>query len=1079
MKKVLLFFIVLTYIKLEAQPILVNTSPYANVSTIAYDSINNKIFYNFLYGCQYWNIPCAYNYISAYKNLVNKHSYFDNTVSTVLSSSFQIGPPNYPVNNANSAAARQMVCENGSIYNNFGFYFNKIDTTGLATIWSYSPAVNPSYKEVSTFQIKNDSVFFFEKDSISGNNYYTLFLKNKLTGGTIPYNSIATTNPANSLGAIEGHVNNSLLINNSIILSGVFTASISGALVARNLVSINLATGQLQVPTVTFNIGTSILDMIINNNKIYLAGQFTMINGQTRNNYAVLDLNLNLLAENLQFTGWVDPPSATWVDKIIFYDKYLIAKGNFASIGPALFSFTNTYAARVVNIENNNAIMPWTLTLPGTPVKSEYTFQMIKNKLYIKNRPSFGSPFYIYCFEPVLNAANILFPGSTLANPIPSIAICSPDNGNANIFVAPIRYASVYNWTYSGANATLVPQGNGSTAKLIISTISTNGLLSVIGSNDCGLSTIAATLNVVINPKPTFTLPGSPQIIICNPDSTLVQGTTTNTNSTIWWRKAGTSTINPQPFYSKTPGNYFMVILDNTNGCKDSGAVMVNNMKALPNSKIISHIYPGVIIPIDTVTCYKPLVNIIAASDTAGVTITWKSINNNSVFPNPLTISLQNNLKIIVNRNNNNCVDSSIIVFVAQDNIKPNITVNNLNQTINCSNYTVGLTAAFSPSSSSSLWTGPANYTVSNPGSTTIPGKYFIKVKNQGNGCAQWDSLFVIANNNLVLMSSNDTTVCKQSPAILKSIRIGTLAGITYSWSSGSLINLAIVNPSVTTNYIVYANGAGGCFGTDTIKVNVPSDIQDSVLTFRSCDNSQTGSIVMFAKGGIPPYKYSINNGISFLSANSFTNLPYGNYNLIIKDSISCTKSSSVTLNNTSNLPVPKFLASTKNYKSDTIVLVDISLPKADSIRWLLPPQALKIGGNMFNPIITISDTGSFLITMRSFYGTCIINTVKLLRFFQTDSVHATYNNANGIKSFSLFPNPNTGQFTVIIEFYKKQNASVQAWDTSPYNYLQQNFYDVEIINMPVNLSQLQNGQYIMRVIGEYDAKNKPFIISK
>jgi hypothetical protein len=186
-----------------------------------------------------------------------------------------------------------------------------------------------------------------------------------------------------------------------------------------------------------------------------------------------------------------------------------------------------------------------------------------------------------------------------------------------------------------------------------------------------------------------------------------------------------------------------------------------------------------------------------------------------------------------------------------------------------------------------------------------------------------------------------------------------------------------------------------------------------------------------------------------------------------------------VSVNNLSSLPVPKFLASTRNFKSDTIVLVDISIPKADSVEWLLPVQASIIGGGMFDPIIAVNDTGEFVVTMKAFYGNCIINTSKLIKFSQNDSLHANYNNANGIKTLIIFPNPNTGQFTASIEFYKKQNASIQVWDTSPYKHLQQNYYDVDVISLPVDLSQLQNGSYILRVIGEYDSKNRSFIISK
>ena len=1075
MKKTLVILFILFLNKAFCQPILVNTnSPFQEVSTMAFDSVNNKVYYNISQGCLSWNVPCAMAYFPLLNNLMNKYDFADNNFSSYLNTGLMVGPASHSVSNYNASLSRQTFFEGANIYTNFGYYFNKIDTTSLATIWSYT--TNTGLKEISTFEIKNDSVYLFERDSSSLNNYYTVLLKNKLTGSAIPFNSLLANNPLNSLGSIEGNIKNSTRINNTIILSGVFTASVSGVLVARNLVTLNLLTGQLQVPPVSFLANTSIRDLKYKNNKLYLAGNFNSLNGLTRKNYAVLDNNLNLLTDTIQFDG-LGPSSGIWLDKIEFYENYLIAKGNFNKVDNAVVSATNSYSIRVINT-TNNTVLPWTINLPPGVAPDGYTFQMIKNKLYIKRRGSYPE-FYVYCFEPFSYCSNILFPGSIAANPSPSIAICAPDNGNTNIFSAPIKYVTSYNWIFSGTNATIVPLGNGSTAILILTTNSTSGILSVTGANDCGLTSNPSTLSIIVKQKPVFNLPISPQIIICNPDSTLLQTITTVTNSTVMWRKNLTSIYKPQPFYAKTAGNYYSIILDNTNGCKDSGLVIVNNFKAKPNSKITSHTYPGVSIPIDTVTCLKPTVNITGASDTSGVVITWKAIATNSVFSNPLNIITQGNLKVIVTRTINNCVDSSLIVLVGQDNLKPNVVVNTSNLTLNCSYYTASLSAIFSPGNCIAMWNGPLSYTANNPSTVNNIGKYYLTVNNTTNGCSKLDSVLVTANNNLVLKSSNDTTVCKLSPINLNSIRVGTLTGVTYTWSAGNNGNSITVNPFATTNYVISASGPGGCYGKDTIKVIIPSDIQDSILSYRSCDNSLTGTIVMFGKGGIPPYKYSINNGASFFSTNSFTNIPFGNYSLVIKDSIGCVRTSSASVNNLSSLPIPTFLASTKNYKSDTLVLVDISIPKADSVQWVLPTQATRIGGNMFNPIIVVSDTGQFLITMKAFYGNCIINATKLIKFFPQDSLHANYHNANGIKTVLLFPNPNTGQFTVSIEFYKKQNASVHVWDTSPFKHLQQNYYDVDMILLPVNLSQLQNGNYILRVIGEYDAKNKSFIINK
>lgn len=628
--------------------------------------------------------------------------------------------------------------------------------------------------------------------------------------------------------------------------------------------------------------------------------------------------------------------------------------------------------------------------------------------------------------------------------------------------------ATTYSWMPgTGLSSTYGPS--------VVATPTISNTYTVIGYGCLRTSTFV-TLNVV--PKPVFTPAAASQSLYCIPDSILLQSSTSNTNAVLQWRKAISSTYYSQPFYARTPGAYYSKVKDVVTGCADSSLINVVNVQVLPNAKVTSHTYVNALTPLDTVTCYQPTVSITGASDTSGVTITWKSVANNSVFPNPVVLTAQNNLKLIVKRSDNGCSDSSLIVLVNQDNALPTIVTNTNNLELNCSNYTATLSANFNPPTAYGVWKSAMTYTPSNPVTTSTPGKYKFEVTNPANGCKKTDSVMVVQNNNLLLKTNSDTTVCKLSAANLKASAIGTLSGITYTWSTNQTANAIVVNPSATTYYTVNASGSG-CSGSKVVKVIVPPDIQDSILAYRSCGENAVGSIVVFAKGGIAPYKYSINNGLNFYTSNSFTNAPFGNYTVVIKDSLGCSRSAGVTLDAGSNLPVPKFLASTKNYKSDTLVLVDVSVPKPDSVQWLLPPSASIIGGNMFNPIVAFSDTGSFVITMKGFYGSCIINATKLVGFLPYDSLEANYNNANGIKTFSLYPNPNNGVFTVFVEFYKKQNASIQVWDIGVTKHFQQNFYDVESITLPLSLTQLLDGGYLVRVIGEYDAKNKPFIISK
>jgi hypothetical protein len=63
---------------------------------------------------------------------------------------------------------------------------------------------------------------------------------------------------------------------------------------------------------------------------------------------------------------------------------------------------------------------------------------------------------------------------------------------------------------------------------------------------------------------------------------------------------------------------------------------------------------------------------------------------------------------------------------------------------------------------------------------------------------------------------------------------------------------------------------------------------------YESCYNNATGEIVFIPntiQGGSAPYMYSLDNGISFQTNTTFSNLKGGSYYLTIKDSKNCTQS--------------------------------------------------------------------------------------------------------------------------------------------------------------------------------------------
>ncbi|WP_188316090.1 gliding motility-associated C-terminal domain-containing protein [Chitinophaga agrisoli] len=98
-------------------------------------------------------------------------------------------------------------------------------------------------------------------------------------------------------------------------------------------------------------------------------------------------------------------------------------------------------------------------------------------------------------------------------------------------------------------------------------------------------------------------------------------------------------------------------------------------------------------------------------------------------------------------------------------------------------------------------------------------------------------------------------------------------------------------------DYGVLARDQHGCLGGQWVTITEPP-----AFTMRteqrdaSCYAYSDGSIRVDAQGGIPPYQYSNNNGLSWQETPLFNGISAGEYPLLVKDSTGCLLSSGITL---------------------------------------------------------------------------------------------------------------------------------------------------------------------------------------
>lgn len=163
---------------------------------------------------------------------------------------------------------------------------------------------------------------------------------------------------------------------------------------------------------------------------------------------------------------------------------------------------------------------------------------------------------------------------------------------------------------------------------------------------------------------------------------------------------------------------------------------------------------------------------------------------------------------------------------------------------------------------------------IPNPLTYTAPnGVIYIKVTN-GNGC------YAIAKVTLIVIPPVLSSILKEKVICIEDkTTLDAGPGFNgYLWSTGATTQ-SINNVGVGTYWVKLKTG--DCIALQTVKV-YPSE-QPVVSSIDISGNTVT----IYANGGTPPYKYSMDN-INWQDSNIFTNLARGEAKVYVKDSYDC-----------------------------------------------------------------------------------------------------------------------------------------------------------------------------------------------
>ncbi len=196
-----------------------------------------------------------------------------------------------------------------------------------------------------------------------------------------------------------------------------------------------------------------------------------------------------------------------------------------------------------------------------------------------------------------------------------------------------------------------------------------------------------------------------------------------------------------------------------------------------------------------------------------------------------------------------------------------------------------------------------------NTGATTqvlnnvAPGTYKLVVTD-GAGCKDSSTITITNSTTLVINTTTTTALCGNSSGSATTTVTGGTAPYTYKWNNGATTQS--ISNVAAGNYDVIVTDAAGCSITSQAKIINSNDFALSLVkTDAACNGVKNGSIsALTSVTGSYNYKWS--NGAT---SSSISSLDAGTYSVVVTSAAGCSQTSTVTVNNVTNLTANTFVS--------------------------------------------------------------------------------------------------------------------------------------------------------------------------
>jgi hypothetical protein len=237
----------------------------------------------------------------------------------------------------------------------------------------------------------------------------------------------------------------------------------------------------------------------------------------------------------------------------------------------------------------------------------------------------------------------------------------------------------------------------------------------------------------------------------------------------------------------------------------------------------------------------------------------------------------------------------------------------------------------------------------------------------------------------------------------------GNAGPYAYAWGTGE--TTTVRENLAGGTYDVTVTDVRACTGHQTIIVSDPALFVVDAGGNRTICVGQAATIR--AQEDNATYQWSSSLGFTSADREVVLREPT-TYTLHVISARGCEASDSFVLATSTDLLKADFLMVNEAHAGDTVVVIDVSWPMPEGIRWEMPEGATLTAAEDVYGEIVFAQPGEYDIVLNTFLGECIADISKRITVLEAVSGNEGGRQPESIiGDFTIYPNPNEGRFTV------------------------------------------------------------------